>query len=130
MDRYTTYCTEVQTRRAIELGAPIKYIDESKITFEEKQHSVYIPSKWGYFLCPTTEQMIGWLEEQHPIKEVAIYRYETLGELNWCCDIYKEDGDYVVYCIGKHISRKEATLAAIDAALDYLEKEGVEDDSK
>ena len=97
MEKYTIYCTQEQTLKAIELGAPIE----------------------GIFI-PTAEQMIGWLEEHEEIDEIA--PMEKGGD--WV---------YVVYMTGYrsdiespkdtlYPARPEATLAAIDAALDYLVK--------
>lgn len=96
MNDYTIYCTEEQTKKALELGAPIKIECFSTAT-EDYWHEV----------IPTTEQMINWLEEQ------GFYiRLNTNGcnvEIDFTC---------ILELIG--ISRKEATLAAIDAALEYL----------
>ena len=48
MDRYTIYCTEEQTKKALELGAPIE--------------SEYIELICKSFLIyPTAEQMIGFI---------------------------------------------------------------------
>lgn len=99
MNRYTIYCTEEQTKKALELGAPID-------------------SRWiGEEPNPTAEQMIGWLEEQevgcfvykkpdHPFS--AIVRVGGVKEQMIWAKCYS--------------SRKEATLSAIDSALDYLIK--------
>ena len=51
MEKYTIYCTEAQTKKALELGAPIQ-------TIKKPQYSV------GLIAKVTAEQMIGWLEEQ------------------------------------------------------------------
>lgn len=70
MNDYTIYCTEDQTKKALELGAPIELWSE----YHKKQEHDFkldtpIPCKQftnGYCVasCPTAEQMIGWLEEQ------------------------------------------------------------------
>ena len=114
MDRYTIYCTEAQTKKALELGAPIK-------TYKP----IIINSKaGGSFTTPTietvtAEQMIGWLEEQRLGIDVTSdnYGYEwsvwVKKEHSRTLSFVAENQDYID-------SRKEATLAAIDAALDYL----------
>lgn len=123
MNRYTIHCTPEQTKRALELGAPINTVKSrrTKDTVLSNDVIEYDDNFFTYVVSPTAEQIIGWLEEQEDIKEVAIYRYYLCGELYWTCDVYKEDGDYAVNCISNYASRKEATLAAIDAALEYLE---------
>ena len=78
MNRYTIYCTEEQTKKALELGAPLNCCYHN----DDFQNTIKIGSL-HYVEIPTAEQMLGWLEDN----------YE---------------------------SRKEATLAAIDAALEYL----------
>ncbi len=95
MNRYTLYCTEEQTKKAFELGAPIKYKD----TLDNRER--------GKFETPTAEQMIGWLEEQgfnfEEARNYTALEHDDIGTIG----IYER-------------SRKEATLAAIDAALEYL----------
>lgn len=108
MEQYTIFCTPEQTRKALELGAPI----------EELEYNCQ--QGWIYEKV-TAEQMIGWLEEQG----IAIILESIM------------DGDGIGYCWIAHtfnynedmcmkddkmLSRKEATLAAIDAALEYLIK--------
>lgn len=108
MEKYTIYCTEEQTKKAFELGAPIKTIS----------YDPPVPSPTGWVMhkgncCkpPTTEQMIGWMEEQGFAIEIILSDEE---EHPWTFVINKDE-DVCVYD-----TRKEATLAAIDAALDYL----------
>lgn len=98
IDEYTIDCTKEQIDKAIKLGARIKFEDD-ELTCN------------SYPIYPTAEQMIGWLETQG-------FRFEV----EYC----------TMYCIMVHInntyicnpictnSRKEATLAAIDATLEYL----------
>lgn len=70
---------------------------------------------------PTAEEMIGWLEEKLCIVSFDIVHYPRCG---YGFSILHENGiiehlqseDCLLYR-----SRKEATLAAIDAALEYLE---------
>lgn len=109
---YTIYCTPEQTKKALELGAPIKY------TLERLIDSCFKP------IIPTAEQMISWLEEQGMLIDVSF-----IGT-----DKPKMQGDkifiYHVFDLNEwkelipfsriYSSRKEATLASIDAALEYL----------
>lgn len=112
MNRYTIYCTPEQTRKALELGAPIE-----RDGFEDRPY-VYID---GAYLIPTAEQMIGWLEEQESFSNICI-RKTMGGNHSSAC-----------YCNGETLlskvfsSRKEATLAAIDAALEYLSNKAMDE---
>lgn len=99
MKIYTISCTEEQTRKALQLGAPL--------------------DTWGFArepIIPTAEQMVGWLESQEGIYDIHLLRTAD-GE--WKYDVTtKYVSDKSMY--GKCRSRKAATLAAIDAALEYL----------
>ena len=62
MEQYTIYCTEAQTKKAWELGAPIEY---AKVIDAIKGKIIRIPQDTGgFYIWPTAEQMFGWLEEQ------------------------------------------------------------------
>ena len=114
MDKYTIYCTEEQTKTALELGAPIN-LDYHKDDFE---NSIKIRNLC-YAEVPTAEQMIGWLEEQGILVNVsATFLHNNTASYLYIIGSNFDDYNYneVAYP-----SRKEATLAAIDAALDYLE---------
>lgn len=97
MNKYTIYCTESQTRRAMELGAPIEY------------------QLQGIFKVPTSEQMISWLEGRDIFINI---NHIGAGYGSWVKTISTNEN------IGKNLgyvtTRKEATHAAIDAALEYL----------
>lgn len=109
---YAIYCTPEQTKKALELGAPIE-------TYEPR----IIDSKaGGSFTTPTietvtAEQMIGWLEEQESIISIEIIKCDGYWQGYVETTNYKD-------AIGKHgySSRKGATIAVIDAALDYMAK--------
>lgn len=112
MERYKIFCTEEQTRKAIELGAPIK---TSRNRFDEDVSPICQEGEgWLYAVIPTAEQMLGWLEEHEGISEVDIFK-----DFTWTFSIYNDEllimDNYYAYN-----SRKEATLAAIDAALKHL----------
>lgn len=115
MKRYEIRCTESQTRKALELGAPI-----DNITHYASYGKNYISGNNIYdngvcYFIPTAEKMIGWLEEQ-----------------GFKFNIYEKFGNSWYYYVGHRTyrepiqefdnlkSRQEATLAAIDAALEYL----------
>lgn len=109
MDRYTIFCTEEQTKKAFELGAPMVKVQG----FVDKYPQVMWISKVGYIVAiPTAEQMLGWLRSQG-------YRF-CINDLeeptHWESTI---DG---LFAVGELSAPKEATLAAIDVALDYLIK--------
>lgn len=105
MNKYTIYCTTEQTKKAIRLGAPI----------EMNSHShgrPYIQDGVNFLICPTTEQMISWLENKS--LQVTIHFRGN----SWYYNIMS---GYKVLSISKNVStRVEATLTAIDAALEYL----------
>lgn len=110
MDRYTIFCTEEQTKKALALGAPI----------EECSYSINPHVTLGGCRCliiPTAEQMIGWLEQNARISDIDIYRS---GSTYWAFFVTKFCG--IIESKKEYFTREEATLAAIDAALDYLAK--------
>lgn len=114
MDRYTIYCTEEQTRTALALGAPIIKNPYAPIIRYETCGWIIDDNKEFVYLIPTADQMTGWLEEQEQSIEVSrLYRKNP----NWAAFVNDTQ------IIGKYYpTRKEAILAAIDAALDYLIK--------
>lgn len=67
-------------------------------------------------LIPTAEQMIGWLEDI-VLKEIHVQR---LLNGMWSFFFVNENEDFVIKDKSEFNSRKEATLAAIDTALEYL----------
>lgn len=131
MNRFTRFCTEEQTKRSFELGAPIEFEMEYPVNLDTFERSPYPDIKMGkdgepILITPTTQQMIDWLEEQGILIDInpinGLHFYWTLrtkeldegsGKYIWECQ-YTTDLEYN--------SRKKATLAAIDAALDYLIK--------
>lgn len=46
-----------------------------------------------------------------------------LGKRYWVYDLFTSDGDTLCYDDSQFKSRRKATIAAIDAALDYIEKQ-------
>lgn len=118
INEYTIYCTEEQTKKALKLGVHLE--------IEPYDNPYLVPQKYPKVIVkyPTAEQMRGWLMERLGATTFANKHYS-------CCD--REGYGYLI--IGRDVvlevdavdngrylldSDKEATLAAIDAALDYL----------
>lgn len=118
MEQFTINCTPEQTKKAYELGAPINFEMEVSYDYETMEPNGYEDIKMGedgepILIPPTAEQMIGWLEEQESIKDIVIAK-----PFKWIFIVCNEIG---YHSTGEgYETRKEATLAAIDAELDYL----------
>lgn len=114
MNRYTIYCTPEQAKKALELGAPI---DNSSNNFDSDcSDNIELLSNGLYAIIPTAEEMIGWLEEQGIQISLNVSCFNE-----WDCAVYNTlmlSG--LVFESNWKKTRKEAILAAIDAALDYL----------
>ena len=111
MNKYTIYCTPGQINRAYELGAPI----------EKPYNSLF---KFWKNKIPTTEQMCGWLREKYNIHVYALQCQDLtyIPQGNICNNGVTTqlfDWDYEEY----FDSYQQAMHIAIDAALNYLEKE-------
>lgn len=116
MNKYEIYCTAEQTAKAIELGAPIDKCFYS----QGNDDAIKLPNKALFHATiPTASQMIGWLEEQS-ITEISITKCSFVSKF-WGFGVYSDEG-----CIAENTkdfnSREEATLSAIDSALEYLTK--------
>ena len=111
MNRYEIKCTEEQTKKALELGAPIDFFEEND---EHNEHVVHV-GQGLYAIIPTAEQIIGWLEDKEIFLEMR-HTDEKMFHI-WV-------GSFIPYPDGSwtksYPTIKEATLAAIDAALEYL----------
>ena len=58
---YSIYCTEEQTKKVLELGAPINL----RWLYEGIQFRKEVNIEYGHYAeIPTAEEMVGWLEEQ------------------------------------------------------------------
>lgn len=119
MNKYTIFCTLKQTMKALELGAPIITIDHSKITKQPMyikgyEHIEDVDESCVEYLTPTAEQMIGWLEEQGVMIDIT---HQTDG---YCLISVSSNAKQIKTKIEGSIYKKDATLAAIDAALEYL----------
>lgn len=115
MEQYTIYCTNKQTNKALELGAPIE------VDFQFNYKTVIINKK--AYIVPTAEQMIGWLERQGlVIIDTFIVTDLIYDHPSWYSYRLRFPWGKEKYNEIKYNSRREATLAAIDAAFDYLSK--------
>lgn len=115
MDKYKIPCTPEQTKKALELGAPI-----------EVKSIENAPKEWhgkacftGMATCakiPTTEEMLGWLRENDLYVNII---HISAGYTSWIKTIkknlYLSKGN-----TGYVNSFEEATFAGINAALEYL----------
>lgn len=140
MEQYSIYCTKEQTKLALELGAPIDELDNEVALQDRMSLGVGIPSfgrfddyanedeyphitiidvedvRYAYYI-PTAEEMLGWLETQGIKININYSAFEDSLKFK----IHKaEDFEYEISWGYHYTSRKEVTLAAIDAALDYL----------
>lgn len=116
MNDYKIPCTEEQTKKALKLGAPIERIEHlaSIGNYYVSGHHIY-DNGLCYFM-PTAEEMIGWLENNTIFKTIQITT--DAKPTNWMYAIYFGKDDCLTQDLFK--SRKEATLSAIDKALEYL----------
>ena len=106
MQRYTLYCTEAQTRKALELGAPIfptSFNDNGK-------HQIFDKLNLCYYDIPTAGQMLGWLRSKGLRFKIAEYTNTTYWQ-------YHNESSFKC---GSELYYKDAVLSLIDAALDYL----------
>lgn len=119
MNRYEIYCTAEQTAKAIKIGALIKW---SHNRFEDDEFDPIGPDT--YAVIPTATQMLGWLESEKGLKYFCIEKdYDLESERysdTYCWRVVFNDISF--FSKNSYETRQEATLAAIDAALDYLIK--------
>ena len=110
---YTIYCTESQTRKAFELGAPIEILKYNSTILKT------ITTLDGFAIIPTAEQMISWLRKEKAVFVEIFYN----GEIRYSYSPIvsaREDGEII--SLEAEDDPDIATLAAIDAALEYLTK--------
>lgn len=131
MQQYTIFCTPSHTRKILELGAPIEtfgsedasrdmvtiakqedQLSELEELLNQEDHATIIGDL--AYVIPTAEQICGWLEEVHHIR-FNVSRYVGNDDATI---FFKEDRRRIFYRIKR--SYKEALLACIDEALDYL----------
>lgn len=126
MNRYEIRCTADQTKKALELGAPIE-IHDTFDSYDIKESNIFYKDKFielpdGRLIEHiTAEQMVGWLEEQ------GLYIDVTCDNIAYEFGVWKDVEPFPIprrlrgiTARTNCVSRKEATIAAIDAALEYL----------
>ena len=123
MEQYTIYCSDEQTKKAYELGAPIYVFDKwNSKAIEETKFKIEHRAKLDSGLRaenPTTEQMIGFFRS----KNIHIVIHKDVVD-KWSAYGHEiEPIEFTVFDrLNGYDSFEEAILAAIDAALDYLSK--------
>ena len=115
MNRYTIYCTEEQTKKALELGAPISNA-VGMIDIVNKKY--FFDSKGNFIIIPTAEQMIGWLRTKGFAFGITEYNEDLNDYVSWQVENKRDKKWYISG--DKLKSLNDAVIAAINAALDYL----------
>lgn len=117
MNRYTIPCTEEQTKKALELGAPLYRLYGTGFSDYSDYIDMLIISDTETYAIPTAEEMVGWLEKQ----KIFVY-IEPCFDISCSWHIASKGYNKYGYVSDTKVckTRKEATLAAIDAALEYL----------
>lgn len=114
MNKYIIPCTEEQTKKALELGAPIeKDVYTPVIRYEGIGYFVDKQQRFAYHI-PTAEEMVGWLEEQGILIDIDTEWNKSVLVYVWNCENKSLINNVF------HGSRREATPKAIDVALEYL----------
>lgn len=119
MNEYIIYCTQEQTKKALKLGAPIDFRNGDKpfisVEYFDEDGKLF----YHNYDIPTAEQMIEWLEESGDIYEISILRNRAFH--SWAFLVISNK-DKIISANDIYRSRKEATIASINAALEYLDK--------
>lgn len=116
MNKYAIYCTKEQTCKSFELGAPLDFRNGDRPFISVKYFDEDGKLFYHNYDIPTAEEMLGWLEEKDGIYDIHLLR---TADDEWKYEITtKHLPKNKTYGCCK--SRKEATIAAIDAALEYL----------
>lgn len=120
---YSISCTAAQTQKALKLGAQIDTIGctRGEIPLLDDYVELVVMDDNTSIIgeIPTAEEMIGWLEEKGIFIEIKRF----LGRYTFILFKIYEHGEinFSIRC-QDFPSRKETMLAAIDAALEYLQK--------
>lgn len=121
MNRFTIFCTPKQAKKALELGAPIKTVKtvRTKNTVLSEDIIEYDEDTFTYAIPPTAEEMEGWLLENGITLCITVL---TKNIIDYALRKVNERGTIDVTCRSSrdYSTLKEATLAAISTALDYL----------
>lgn len=111
MDRYEIRCTPEQTKKALELGAPVDTCDWREVDTELKVEGFNEKGWHINYKKPTAQQMIGWLR-------VKGFKFILSDDID--CN---EGNNWWIGFNGELITQgcnDDKELAAIDAALEYL----------
>lgn len=120
MNQYSIYCSAEQTRKAFELGAPCITNDVALGCHIANPEKFVVRNEMPcVIVIPTAEEMIGWLEKQGIFINIDLtcdFKYQSYLKT------LKNADHNIISEVLHHSSRQEATLAAIDEALDCLLK--------
>lgn len=112
MNKYTIYCTREQTKKALELGAPIEPQTSSTLI-----DTLCAFCDDGWYIIPTAEQMLGWLRKNKLYIEVMMNDTDT--ERHFDGFVFISTTDEALLPTIKE-TYEDALLSAIDNALEYL----------
>lgn len=118
MNTFTIFCTEAQTRRALELGAPINIRCSYNGYYPLPFIREIIVEPHHFAEVPTAEQMLGWLKTKGFAFGITNYNDGFNDHVFWRVANNQDKRWYI--SDDKLKDPKEAVLAAIDAALNYL----------
>lgn len=119
MNEYTLYCTKDQTKKVLELGATLT--EDRSDWFNTANHICVGDTIFGdiWYHCPTVEQMFGFFRS----KNIHIVIHKDAVD-KW--SVYGHEIMPIEFTVFDRLtgfdSYEEATLAAIDAILEYLEQ--------
>lgn len=114
MEKYTIKCTCEQTKKALELGAPIR---KKAYPIEILDKCYLINHKGQVRIIPTAEEMINWLEEQG----IFIDYVRVMGRYGYRLLQLYENGERNLHIQQQDFNtHKDVVLSAIDSALNYL----------
>lgn len=118
MGNYSIFCTPEQTRKALELGAPLHRLNG--LALSDYVNMLKISDTEAYII-PTAEEMVAWLEEQECIGCIGIYT--TIESCKyWVFFVYDKECNDLIEDPYVYQTRREATYEAIDATLKYLQQ--------
>lgn len=121
MKEYKIYCTDEQTQKAYNLDAPLEIasdVNKHTVLCRKRQYHTY-----AEIVIPTGEEMIGWLENHKNITAIEITHFGS----HWFAHVTTTTPGCSL-CMDCFQTRKEATLVAIDMALNYLIKQKEKDE--